>query len=121
MENNLPLICPVCQTVLPQNSNFCFICGKKIKEPPVSTTILRQIALYALSFFLPPLGLWPAIKYLCQEDQKSKIIGAVCVVLTILSTVLTIWVSLELIQTLNKTLQTQLGGTDLYLQIPGQN
>lgn len=120
MENNLPQTCPSCHTALPQNSFFCFQCGKKIKEPPVSTTILRQIGLYLLSFFLPPLGLWPAVKYLRQDDQKAKIIGIVCIILTIVSTVATLWATMEVVQTFNKTMQSQLGGADLYLQVPNQ-
>lgn len=120
MENNLPLICPSCQTQLPANAYFCFNCGKKIKEPPQNTGILKQIGLYLLSILLPPLGLWPAVKYLKQEDQKSKIIGAVCVALTILSTILTLWATLGVINQAQQLMQTQLGGADLYLSLPGQ-
>ena len=76
---------------------FCPNCGKKLKEPPVSVSIGRQIYIYALSLILPPLGLWPGIKYLRQDNPIAKRIGIIAIVLTIISTILTIWLSIGLL------------------------
>jgi len=76
---------------------YCPNCGKKLKEPPLSTSIGRQIYIYALSLILPPLGLWPGIKYLRQDNIIAKRIGIIAIVLTIISTILTIWITIGLL------------------------
>ena len=100
-------ICPSCNFPISGSFVFCPNCGKKIKEPPVSTTIAKQIGIYALSVLLPPLGLWPGIKYLLQKDQKSKIIGIVAIVLTIFSTIISIWVAINFFNQINKIIGSQ--------------
>lgn len=85
------LTCPFCGTITDLNVNFCPNCGKTLKEKPISTTTLTQIGIYLLSFFLPPLGLWPAFRYLRQADRKAKQIGGAAVVITILSVIVTVW------------------------------
>ena len=105
------ITCPHCQFPILDSFYFCPNCGKKRKEPPVSTTIGKQIGIYVLSVLLPPLGLWPGIKYLLQKDQKAKIIGIIAIVLTILSTIITIQIALgifnQLSSTINQTRQYQ--------------
>lgn len=54
-------------------------------------TIAKQISVYAISILLPPLGLWPGIKYILQKDEKMKTVGIIAVILTIISTIVTIW------------------------------
>lgn len=81
------------------------------KEKPPSTTITSQILVYLLSALLPPLGVWPAIKYLHQEDSKSKKIGLTALLLTIVSTIITIWLTIGFINSFTKELNRQL---DLY-------
>lgn len=80
----------------------------QLKDKPLSTTVVRQTFIYLLSFLLPPLGLWPAVKYLKQEDEKSRMIGFVAIVLTIISTVLTIWFTLGFINIFNQQLNSSL-------------
>lgn len=79
-----------------------------MENPLPSTTVGRQIFIYLLSFLLPPLGLWPAIKYLKQKDEKSRMIGFIAIILTIISTVITIWFSMGFIDTFNQQLNQQL-------------
>jgi hypothetical protein len=103
--------CPNCkQTILVQDY-FCPNCGKKIKDKPQSTTVLRQILVYLLSFSLPPLGLWPAVKYLRQKDEKSRMIGFVALALTIISIGITIWFSMAIMNVLNQQINQQLNGS----------
>jgi hypothetical protein len=108
------LICHGCkQPILPQDY-FCPNCGRKIKDKPQSTTILRQIFVYLISFFLPPVGLWPAVKYLRQKDNKSKMIGLVAIILTVISFAISIWLYFGFIDTVNKQLNQQLNEINLY-------
>ena len=97
-------ICPFCSFSLSENFYFCPNCGKKINEPIASVTLGKQIGIYLLSLFLPPLGLFPGIKYLLQKDQKRKMVGVVAIALTILSTVITVWITINLTKTINTQL-----------------
>jgi len=104
------LNCPSCKQNIALSDYFCPNCGKKLKEKPQSTTILRQIFIYLLSILLPPLGLWPGIKYLKQKDGKSRMIGFIAIVLTIISIVITAWLYLGFMKNLNQQLNQQLNG-----------
>lgn len=78
------------------------------EEKLLSTTFRKQLSIYLISVFLPPLGLWPAIKYLRQPDEKSKKIGLTALILTIISFVVTSWLTVNLINSLNKGISDQL-------------
>jgi len=108
------LTCSKCKQNVLAAYYFCPNCGKKLKERPQPTTVLRQIFVYLLSFFLPPLGLWPAVKYLRQKDGKSRLIGIVAVVLTLISITISIWLYVGFIDNFNKQLNQQFN-SDLYL------
>lgn len=89
----------------------CPNCGTVIPQPSLSTTIGKQLSIYALSIFLPPLGLWPGIKYLLQKDKKANIIGIVAILLTVLSTVITISIANNFVsQLVSKTTNLPLEG-----------
>ena len=70
--------------------------------------MLSQVAVYSLSLILPPLGLWPAVKYLRQPDAKSKNIGYAAIVLTVISTAVTVYLSIGLLNTFSTELNSQL-------------
>ena len=73
----------------------------------MSTTFRKQLSIYLLSLFLPPLGLWPAIKYLRQPDEKAKKVGLAALILTILSVIVTTWLTIGLVNSLNKGISDQ--------------
>lgn len=102
-------ICPHCSAPVPQGSYFCPNCGKQLQEKPLSTSAMKQIGVYALSLLLPPLGLWPGIKYLRQQDDKAKMVGWVAIILTILSTVVSLILYVQLMHVISQTLNSQLG------------
>jgi uncharacterized membrane protein YvbJ len=108
---DLQTTCPQCRGNITPMDYFCPVCGKKLKEKPLSTTILKQLSIYLISVFLPPLGLWPAVKYIRQSDEKSKRIGWTAVMLTVISILVTVWMTMKLINSFNKQLNSQL---DLY-------
>lgn len=108
------LICPNCKSNISASDYFCPSCGKKLKDKQLSTTLARQLVVYLISFFLPPLGLWPAVRYLRQQDGKSKKIGIAAFVLTIISIFITVWLSRSFLDSFNKNLNKQL---NLYNEI----
>ena len=93
----MSLTCKHCDFPIAENFYFCPNCGKKLKQPPLSTGILRQIYIYGISALLPPLGLWPGIKYLMQPTGKAKIIGLIAIILTVLSIALTIKIAMDIL------------------------
>ena len=97
IENQLETICPYCKSMVLPDAYFCPNCGKQLKDKPLSATLLKQIIIYSVSFFLPPFGLWYAFKYLKAGDSKSKKIGIVAIILTIISIALTIWLTYGII------------------------
>jgi uncharacterized membrane protein YqaE (UPF0057 family) len=101
-------VCHYCGKSILLSDYFCPNCGKRLKDKPLSTSILRQIFVYLLSFFLPPLGLWPAVKYLKQADDKSRMIGFIAVTLTIISASISIWLSMGIVSEFNKQLNNSL-------------
>ena len=110
-------ICPSCKKQISNEANFCPNCGKKIKEPPASTTILSQLGVYAISVLFPPFGIIPALKYLKQNDQAAKNIGIIAILLTFLSIIIGIWLSIYIVSqvqnTINAQLQLQSSGLNL--------
>jgi len=104
-------ICKFCGQAVFTNYYFCPYCGKKLIEPPI--TALKEIGVYLLSVFLPPLGLWPGIKYLFQKNQKAKWVGSIAIALTIISTVITLWISVAAFSSISKSVSSQLNQDQL--------
>ena len=89
---------------------FCPNCGKDLKAKPRSITALAQVGIYALSLFLPPLGLWPGIKYMREDDPKAQQIGMIAIGLTVVSTIVTIWISYAFVQSYIGSINQSLNG-----------
>ena len=99
-------LCPACHAPVADNYYFCPNCGKKLNEPPISTS--KQIGIYALSILLPPLGLWPGIKYIMHGDGKTKKVGWIAVILTVIATIVTVWIFMGVFNGLTSGLGGQL-------------
>jgi len=69
----------------------------------------KQFGVYFTSFFFPPFGLIPAVKYLRQEGTAAKTIGMIALALTILSLVIAIYSIMSLAQSMNQLLGTASG------------
>ncbi|MCL4385598.1 MAG: zinc ribbon domain-containing protein [Cyanobacteria bacterium] len=95
--------CPKCHAGLPSNSFFCFNCGKKIKDKPLSTSIPRQMFVYFLSFFLTPMGFSYGFKYF-RQPGAAKIIGVICIALSSAALVIAILVVVSLFSTINSVM-----------------
>ena len=109
--------CPKCALPVLANFYFCPNCGKALRDKPIPMTVGKQIGLYLFSVLLPPLGVIPGIKYMLQSDSKTKIVGFVMLLLTVLSLIISINLFSSLMNQLNKQL-IQSGAT-MELQVPG--
>ncbi|OGH16036.1 MAG: hypothetical protein A3C30_00735 [Candidatus Levybacteria bacterium RIFCSPHIGHO2_02_FULL_40_18] len=79
-----------------------------LKEPQLPISLEKQIKVYAISILLPPLGLWPGIKYLTGKNEKAKTVGIVAIILTIISIIITVWLTIGFVSQLNNGLNGQL-------------
>ncbi len=98
MENEIT-ICPTCHQPILPTYYFCPNCGKEIQEKPEPVSIANQIGIYALSIFLPPLGLWPGIKYARKKYPQARYVGIAAIILTIISTIVSLWYIFAVFQT----------------------
>ncbi len=106
-----PNFCPFCGSALPPDSYFCPHCGKEIKIKELSTSVVKQILIYLVSFFLPPLGLMWSFKYLKQGTRKARNIGWTSIILTAAGIVVAIWATMGILNGLNASLSGALGGS----------
>ena len=107
LDKNMALIkCPECGHEMSDEALVCPYCGKPNQNRHPSTSSSRQMTVYAISLFLPPFGLWYAWKYLKQKDKKSKRIGSIALVLTIVSTIVTTLMLKEMVDSANKALNS---------------
>ncbi len=91
-----PLLCPQCHQVVSPTAYYCSNCGKKLHEPPFSTSAGAQLWIYAFSIILPiicflAISYWPGIKYVRSDDPKVKQIGYIAIALVVISTIITFW------------------------------
>lgn len=101
-------ICPTCHTVVRPTDYFCFNCGKNLHETPLSTSRTTEFLYYAGSILLPPLGFWWAYKYYKQGGVDSKRIALICAILTVISTILALRWSMQIIESVNSQVNQQL-------------
>lgn len=85
------LICPRCSASLPADAIFCPHCGNKVKDP-LSTSLVKQVVIYFVSFFLAPFGLGYVFKYLKSGGKTERMIGYVALSLTIIAIGVELWV-----------------------------
>lgn len=109
-------VCKFCQNPISQTYFFCPYCGKKLRQPPLSTSGGKQIGIYLVAVFFPIFSIVPGIRYINQADSKSKTVGIVTLLLTGISLLLNVYFVFILIdyfkQLLNSPLLFDTGGTD---------
>lgn len=102
------LVCDFCHVVSSPEFFFCPNCGKELRKKPLSTSVFKQVGLYLFAFFLPPFGLFPGIKYIKQNSQTEKLVGLVMILLTIISTLITVWLTYATIRTAQTLVEKQI-------------
>ncbi len=95
MELNAQYKCPKCGAEVSDMAYFCSNCGHSLKPKPENTSVSKQILVYFVSFFLAPFGLGYAFKYLSQAGKKSKMIGIISLLLTLLAICVVIIVAMQ--------------------------
>lgn len=85
------ILCTGCHLSVFTDWYYCPNCGKTLKVKPIVVSIGKQIFIYLVSFFFAPLGLMWGIKYVRNSDKKTRIVGLVSIVLTLLALGLTIY------------------------------
>jgi hypothetical protein len=97
-EAAAPPICPQCHLPVAPEWYFCPNCGKEINAKPAVISTWSQVGVYALSVCLPPLGLWPGIKYMAMPGRQAKVVGAIAIALTLIASVVVIWLTMQFLQ-----------------------
>lgn len=105
--DNQSLICPSCHTIALPGSKFCANCGHILIAPPTSISIVKQIWIYFVSIALPPLGLIWTFRYFKSTYPAVKRVALIALVLTILSSIITIWASVGIFQSVQQQVQQQ--------------
>jgi hypothetical protein len=83
--------------------------GLKTKAP--STSIGAQLKVYAVSALLPPFGLVYVWRYYKESDRASHRIAAVALILTILMTAASLWITRDALIGVNRMFQAALNGS----------
>lgn len=105
MENSVK--CPVCHTEVRSTDYFCFNCGKNLKPKPPSTSNTEQLIVYLKSIFLAPYGIILGIRYLRQEESKSKIVGVTAIILTLITILIITKLASDLMSNINDQVNIQ--------------
>ena len=95
--------CPQCHFPVKPEYYFCPNCGKNLRVPPLGTSLLDQLLLYAFSLVLPWIAYlaitkWQGIKYLRSSDAQTRQIGMIALGLLVLSSVIAFWLTYVWIQ-----------------------
>jgi hypothetical protein len=102
--------CPKCHAPVPPEFYFCPHCGAQIKEQSLSVSLFTQTWIYVVSVLLPPLGFWPGIKYFKNPDPKAKQIGEIAIILSVVATVVTVWLTFSFVNDYVNTLNQAMNG-----------
>lgn len=97
--------CPKCKSPVTPDENFCPHCGNKLVR---HVSLIRQIWIYFVSLALPPLGLVWTFRFFRSQYRQVRWVGIVAALLTAISIIVTVWVSVGFINTVNQQVQQQL-------------
>jgi len=102
--------CPKCHLKVRSTDYFCYNCGENLKPKPPSTSLSAQLTLYLKSVLVPPLGIVWAVPYLKQKSGKSKMVGLITIMLTVIVlTLAAIWIN-NFFNQLNTQINEQMNG-----------
>lgn len=101
--------CANCGNPIAESYFFCPYCGKKLKEPPPSTSLGRQIWIYFLAVTFPLFVIAPGIAYIVQKDEKSKIIGIVALLTASISFLVSLYFAVLFYRQFGEILSNPLG------------
>ena len=105
-------VCPACHVAVRPMDYFCFNCGKNLHAAPPGTAPADQIKLYLGSVFLAPMGIVWGLRYLREENRKSKIVGIVAMTLSVVTILIVVQYIVALVNTVNSQVGQQLQGIE---------
>ena len=105
-------LCPACHIAVRPTDYFCFNCGKNLHAAPPGTTTTDQIKLYLGSVFLAPIGIFWGLRYLRDGSQKSKMVGIIAMVLSVVTFIIAVRYTVNLVNTINSQVEKQLQGIE---------
>lgn len=105
-------LCPGCHIAVRPTDYFCFNCGKNLHSAPPGTTPADQIKLYLGSVFLAPMGIFWGLRYLRVDNRRSKIVGIIAIVLSVVMIILVARYTVHLVNTINSQVEKQLQGIE---------
>jgi hypothetical protein len=100
--------CPFCNKTIDATAYFCPLCGKKVREKPVSTSFWPVAGLMISSILLPPLNLVWTARYLKSSEPKTKRIGIISLIITLIALVVGIWLAVVFAQNVNEQVNKQM-------------
>ncbi|MFA6602241.1 MAG: zinc ribbon domain-containing protein [Candidatus Shapirobacteria bacterium] len=101
-------MCPKCHQSIDTTKYFCPNCGLKLHETPLLFTFFNLVVIIIKVVMLPPMGIFWGYKYFKQDDNKTKIIGAVMIVITLLETIWIAQSTIAAIKTVNNQFTQQM-------------
>jgi len=104
--------CSTCHVAVKQADYFCYNCGKNLHPKPLGTSPVTLGKICLGSVFLAPMGLFWGIRYLREKDQKSKIVGIIAIVLTVLVLFMAMQYTVKFINNVNNQVGKQLQGIE---------
>lgn len=105
-------LCPGCHIAVRPTDYFCFNCGKNLHAAPPGTTPADQLKLYAGSILLAPMGIFWGLKYLGVNDDKTKIVGVVAMILSGVTFIIAAQYTMAFVNSLNSQVGQQLQGIE---------
>lgn len=103
-----PTVCPQCHNLILPGSNFCQTCGLQLHAVTQAVSIGRQIYIYAISLLLPPIGIIWTFKYFRSHNSQPKKVAYIALALTIISIVVSTWLTMGFLNNVNQQVQQQL-------------
>lgn len=100
--------CPLCHIEVRPSDYFCFNCGNNLKPKPLSTSATQQVLVYLKSIFLTPYGLIIGLRYLREKESRSKVVGLVAMVLSLVTMIVVMKLTFDLINNINEQVNTQM-------------
>ena len=105
-------LCPACHIAVRPTDYFCFNCGKNLHAAPPGTTTTDQIKLYLGSVFLVPMGIFWGLRYLRVDNGRSKIVGIIAMALSVVTFIVAVRYTVNLVNTINSQVEKQLQGIE---------
>jgi hypothetical protein len=101
-------VCPTCHVNVRITDYYCFNCGKNLHEKPPSLSIITMVSIVIGSLLLPPMGIIWGVRYLKQSDVKSRLVGLVAILITIIELIWLTFITIGLINQINSQVNSQI-------------